>query len=670
MNKELYINCFVERGRKFTLRTQALDEPPRGGDKSLFGPVQPEFLCWSALVVTAVGLTVWLLRHALHRDSDESPPSPSTPGFCCEKFVIEMSRRANRTVDACNNFLDYACYHRDGLAEANEQLFRAEVLYPTLQGTLRTPASDVLHAYYLSCLFVLVKGLSLTKAAINDVTDMFSRWSGGTDVPVVDTAVILEIKYGISITFCLRLDLKTNKKPFTAELYPTLQYGSSGKMKQDMYRALIDHSISVVNERLGVNVTRKRIADLRLRLNNAGGTADDTETLKGGFELLGQLFPSASLDKWRLHMNDVCSYNCSDTVVVTVKDANVIRTVFDILDSPRFHAQSLAYLVIETTAALFEIELLFDNIPGKGTARWTEFCDADTSRLFELWDLVSAHQFTNQERDDALRSLYDSISGAVIADATDIFASPEDAKEAHTLVSRMRLLLPAQVSNWYQRFLPNLTEDYCTNVIAIRAFRRKKRLHAAAHGIADLSWTREIGLDAFLISLEDAIVVSPILYADIRAEARRETYITAALVGVQLASALWLALFEHRGWSKAVFELLKRHGDCLKGQISPEDPTDLLYPALSLRSTVRAVAGAGWHRALRMWSLWYMSPSQLFYMLFYVRYVCHRHEGLDLLRRSTNFMRRLPDFCAAFRCQPLPRFAKCVHDLRVTFVAV
>ncbi|KAH7944802.1 hypothetical protein HPB49_000743 [Dermacentor silvarum] len=621
------------------LRTQALDETPRDGDKALLGPVQPEFMCWSAILVAAVGLTVWLLRHALHRESDESPPPPSTPGFYCEKIVIKMSRRANRTIDACNNFLDYACYHRDGLAEATEQLFRAE-------------------------------GLSPTKAAVNDVTDMFSRWSGGTDFPVVDTAGILEIKYGISLTFSLRLDLKTNKKSFTAEVYPTLQYGSSGNMKQKMYRALIDHSISVVNERLGVNVTRKRIAELRLRLNNASGTADDTETLEGGFELLGQLFPNASLDKWPLHMIDVCSYNCSDTVVVTVKDANVIRTVFDILGLPHFHAQSLAYLVVETTAALFEREPLFDNISGKGTALWTEFCDTDTIRLFELWDLVSVHQFTNQERDDALRSLYDSISGAVVADATDIFASPEDAKEAQTLVSRMRLLLPAQVSNWYQLFLPNLTEDYCTNVTAVRAFRRKTWLYAAVRGFSDLSWTREIGLDAYVIPLEDAIAVSPILYADIRVKACRETYITAALVGVQLASALWLALFEHFGWNEVVSELLDRHSDCLQGQISHEDPTNLLYPALSLRSTVRAVAGAGWHRALRMWSLWYMSPSSLFYMLFYVRYICHRHEGLELLPRSTNFMRRLPDFCAAFRCQPLPRLAKCVHDLRVTLVAV
>lgn len=107
------------------LRTQALDETPRDGDKALLGPVQPEFMCGSAILVAAVGLTVWLLRHARHRESDESPPPPSTPGFYCEKFVIKMSRRANRTIDACNNFLDYACYHRDGLAEANEQLFRA-----------------------------------------------------------------------------------------------------------------------------------------------------------------------------------------------------------------------------------------------------------------------------------------------------------------------------------------------------------------------------------------------------------------------------------------------------------------------------------------------------------------------------------------------------------------
>ncbi|XP_070394246.1 uncharacterized protein [Dermacentor albipictus] len=652
------------------LRTQAHAEHPRGGYKTLFGPVPPHFVCWAAILATALGLTVWALRHALHRETDEPPPLPSTPGFCCEKLVVEMYRRANRTVDACNNFLDHACYHRDGLAEANAELFHAEVLYPTLQGTLRTPASDVLHAYYLSCLFVLVKGLSPTKEAVNDVADMFSRWSGRNDFPVVDTAGILEIKYAISLTFRLKVNLKTNKRPFNAVVSQTPHFGQFGNIGWKPTSTLIDHSISVVSQRLGVNVTRKSFSDLRLRLYHASLVTDKREPLHGGFDVLGQLFPRASLDEWRLHINDVCSYRCSDTMMVTVNHASVIRTVFDILGSPYFHATSLAFLIAGTAAALFKTGFLLDSTAEKGTTLWTEFCDTDTSHLFELWDLVSVHQFTNQERDDTLRSLYDSISAAVIADATDIFASPEDAKEAHALISRLRLLLPTQLSHWYQIFLPNLTEDYCANVIAVRAFQRKTLLHADARGLGVLSWTRLRGFDAYALLLEDAIVLSPFLYADIRAEARRETYITAALVGVQLASTLWQAIFENPGRSKAVSKVLNGHVDCIQGQVGREDPTELPYPALSLRSTVRAVAGAGWHRAVRMWSLLYISPSQFFYMLFYVRYVCFRHEELKQLSRSTNFMRRLPDFCAAFHCQTLPRVANCIHDVRVAPVAV
>ncbi|KAH6931725.1 hypothetical protein HPB50_027317 [Hyalomma asiaticum] len=652
------------------LRAQNSNDAPHGGGGTpSLGYVQLDFLCWSALLATAVGLTMWMFRHALHRGPYEpSSPPPPTPAFCCENLVIEMSRRANRTVDACSNFLDYACYHRAGLAEANHNLFVTEVLYPTLQGTIRTPASDVLRTYYLSCLTVFVKGQPSAEEAVNAVVDMFLGWGGGARPRMTDLAGILEIKYRMSFLFNLQLQLNTKNRTCAAELSRGHNLGFFWNPRTQTNRAVTNHTLSVVHERFGVNVTYEDLSLLKESLFRAHVATGKTVSSKGGFSTLGRVFPKASLDKWRLHVDDVCSFRCSDTMTVTVSDAKIIRKVTNIIESPYFSAQSLAFLVFGTATTLFHKDFLSGIVAGGGSAKWTKFCDTDTGGLFEVWDLVSVHRFTNHQRDNALRSLYDSISAAVVADATDIFASPEDAKEAQDLISRVKLVLPAQLSHWYQAFLPTLTEDYCANVIAIRDFRSKTLLQAEARGFADVSWTREMGLDAYALLVDEAVVVPPILYADIGAEARRETYITGALVGVELASVLWYALFAHQGWSKAVSHKLQRHGRCLEGPVFDEDPTELTYSLLSLRSTVRAVSGAGWHRPVRMWSLWVMSPSQLFYMLFYLRYVCFRAEKLKRLSRSTNFMRRIPDFSAAFRCPPLPlgKAAGCVHDLRIT----
>ncbi|KAH7951314.1 hypothetical protein HPB52_007740 [Rhipicephalus sanguineus] len=581
------------------LRAQTDNEPPHGGgDAASFGYVQLDILCWLALWATAVGLFMWMLRNALHREPDEPSLPPSTPGFCCETLAIEMSRRANLSVDACSNFLDYACFHREGLAEANQKLFVTEVLYPTLQGTIRTPASDVLRSYYLSCLMAFVEGRSTTEEAVNAVIDMFFTLSGDADLRVVDIAGIVEIKYRTSLLLDVQLQLDTNKKTCAAKFFSGYNFEIFSYVKAE-----------------------------------TGGTL------------------------------------VSDTMTVTISDTSIIRSFIDIVESPHFRSQSLVLFVFGTTASLFDKEFLSDRITGEGSAKWTQFCDTDIGALYELWDLVSVHRFTNHERDNTLRSLYDSISGAVVADAIDIFASPEDAEEVRTLISRVRLLSPAQLTHWYQAFLPNLKEDYCANVIAVRAFRRKTLLHAEARGLGDISWTRRMGLDAYAILLDEVIAVAPILYADINVKARRETYITAAMVGVEVASALWVVLFERQGWSKAALEQLQRHLDCIEDQVFDEDPTELAYPLLSLHSTVRAVAGAGWHTPIRMWSLWTMSPSQFFYMRFYLRHVCQRDAQLRQMARTTNFMRRIPDFSAAFHCQSMPKAAGCVYDLRVAPVA-
>ncbi|KAL1441668.1 hypothetical protein MTO96_008390 [Rhipicephalus appendiculatus] len=639
-----------------------------GGDPTSFGYVQLDILCWSALLVTAVGLTMWMLRHALHREPDEPSPPTSTPGFCCETLVIEMARRANLSVDACSNFLDYACYHREGLAEANQKLFVAEVLYPTLQGTIRTPASDVLRSYYLSCLTAFVEGRSTTEEAVNAIIDMLFTLSGEADLRVVDLAGIAEIKYGTSLLFDVHFELDTNNKTCAAEFTRVNSFQRFWQVKEETSRTLVSYTLWIAHKRLGVNVTRSDLWTLYERLSIVNGAIENTAPLRGGFDVLGQIFPKASLDKWRLHVDDVCSFRCSDTMAVTISDPITIRTSIDIVESQHFRSVSLVFFVFGTTYSLFDKEFLSDSITRDGSAKWTQFCDTDIGALYELWDLVSVHRFTNHMRDNTLRSLYDSISGAVVADAIDIFAGPEDAQVVRTLISRVRLLSPARVTHWYQAFLPNPKEDYCANVIAVRAFRRKTLLHAEARGLGDISWTREMGRDAYAVILEEAITVAPILYADIDVEARHAPYITAALVGVELASALWVVLFERKGWSEAALEQMQRHVYCIEDKVVDEIPTELALPLLSLRSTVRAVAGAGWHTPVRMWSLWTMSPSQFFYMRFYLRYVCQRDRMLRQMARTTNFMRRIPDFAAAFHCQIMPKAAGCAHDLRVATV--
>ncbi|KAL3179788.1 hypothetical protein MRX96_037771 [Rhipicephalus microplus] len=627
------------------LRAQTDNEPTHGGGyPTSLGYVQLDVVCWSAILGTAVGLTMWMLRQALHRDVDEPSPPTSTPGFCCETLVIEMSRRANLSVDACRNFLDYTCYHREGLAEADQKLFVKEVLYPTLQGTIRTPASDVLRSYYLSCLTAFVEGLSTTEGAVNTIIDMFFTLSGGADLRAVDLAGLVEIKFGTSFLFTVVLQLDTNNKTCTAYFTRGNNFKKLWYVSLESSRTLAKRTLSIAHTRLGVNVTGIQMWTLYDQLYKINDAIDPTAPLHGGYDVLGQIFPNASLDKWRLHVDDVCSFRCSDTMAVTIMDRVVIRTSIDVVDSPYYHSVSLVLFIFATTASLFDKGFLSDSITGEGSAKWTEFCDTDIGALHELWDLVSVHRFTNHERDSTLRSLYDSISGAVVADAIDIFASPEDVDNVRALIS---------------------SEDYCANVMAVQAFRRKTALHAEARGLGDISWTRRMGMDAYAVLLDGAIVVAPILYAGINVEARRETYITAALVGVELASALWVVLFEHKGWSRATEERLIRHLECLQDKVFEEEPTDLNYPLLSLRSAVRAVAGAGWHTPVRMWSLWTMSPSQFFYMRFYLHYVCQRYERLRWKARTTNFLRRIPDFTAAFQCQAMQKAPGCAHDLRV-----
>ncbi|XP_070394254.1 uncharacterized protein [Dermacentor albipictus] len=242
--------------------------PPLGCVTASFGPVPLDYVCLSALLGTAVGVTVWVLRHMRDLGSDDA--SPPSEAFCCGQLVFELSLRANRTVDPCSNFLDYTCYYRDTLEGAKQEQLLTQVVHPTLQGILQMPASDVLRVYYISCLKVFSKGASNTEGAVNAVADMFFSWDGGAELRVFDIAGILEIKFGVSLAFTLLLDLKADGCACMAELHRGSEIAGEFRNAEDEEtRASVERSLLTLGERFGVKLTRRDIVEFQLLLSQA-----------------------------------------------------------------------------------------------------------------------------------------------------------------------------------------------------------------------------------------------------------------------------------------------------------------------------------------------------------------------------------------------------------------
>lgn len=76
--------------------------------------------------------------------------------FCSPQLVSEMTVYANRTLDSCKDFFNYACVNRRALHKRRWEQPQETLISQVKQGTSDKPAGIILNTLYKSCIITLI----------------------------------------------------------------------------------------------------------------------------------------------------------------------------------------------------------------------------------------------------------------------------------------------------------------------------------------------------------------------------------------------------------------------------------------------------------------------------------------------------------------------------------
>ncbi|KAH7951236.1 hypothetical protein HPB52_006981 [Rhipicephalus sanguineus] len=556
---------------------------------------------------------------------------------------------SNLTNDPCADFLSYACYRKSGVdrTAVAVRAFMSAVVHPTLQAKLRSPVSDKIWTSHKSCLFAAVKNMFTPEHAVTVVIDLFSRWSGttasspSTSLDLVKLVGLLHFRYEIFSVFSTyyKSSFEGGEATFVIRFHPAPDIGFEMSSDEDaMFEAAKRHA--------GVNTSRADVSGLVRRFRKARKMAHNRSTIVP-MSLLDEQFPKEDISTWQEILSTVPEIAIENPPDV----AAVVRILTD--KSALFRETALVYFSIHTTLTTFSEEIrrapsLADN---------AALCEGLTMELSPLWDVLATQQMTSPDRDQVVMRLFHRVSEAVTADAQLIFSTHVDSEEVQRLVRSMRIVLAANLTASYERYLPFVSGDYFANKFEIRSFYNQLSSSNALRGLSGLYRLRVDLTRTFVSRFDNQIAVAASVYAllsfsnDTGRASHSADVINAAVLGVMLADALWDKIMEHAEWNSDTWEELVEHQRCLQQQADVGALTsELKYPILSLLSAIHAFATPGWHQRAPLFDFHSLSASQVFFILFFVHHSCSSAGSDDGGMRTSLLMRHFEEFRKAFGC--------------------
>ncbi|KAH8024412.1 hypothetical protein HPB51_022896 [Rhipicephalus microplus] len=461
------------------------------------------FVLLAPPLFAALAALAWILVQSFASTDGEVP---ETPPFCCPDAMETILTLSNLTNDPCTDFLSYACYRKsevDRTAVA-VRAFMSAVVHPTLQAKLRSPVSDKIWTSHKSCLFAAVRKLFTPEHAVTAVIDLFHRWSGtstsspSASMDLVRLVSVLHFSYDISSVFSTYYKLSSKSDEAATfvicfRLAPDIGFVTL-RDEHATFEAARRHA--------GVNASRADVSRLASRFRGARKTSVD-ENIIVPMALLDEKFPKEALSTWQ----DILSTLPAIAVKNPPDVAAVVRILMD--ESTLFQATALLYFSISTTLLMFSEEIrrapsLADN---------AALCEGLTLELSPLWDVLATQQMTNPVRDQVVMRLYHRVSESVIADAQLIFASYVGSEKVQRVVQSMRVVLAANLTSSYVRYLPVMSDDYFANKFEMRRFYSQLIKSNALRGLYGL-YTLGVDLSrSFISRIEDQIAVAANVYA-------------------------------------------------------------------------------------------------------------------------------------------------------------
>ncbi|KAH6924932.1 hypothetical protein HPB50_026653 [Hyalomma asiaticum] len=568
---------------------------------------------------------------------------------CASSMVHELAVIGNVSVDPCHDFSHYACFNHELLARSD---VRRDVFFKAV-GTLKGQASLLLNHLYTSCMKRMANYPVTPESASTAFLDAVRSWGVGANgsVNVASIVASMDIRYSMKMGMEFEMTTMDSEAKLAVMTIRALEL-------RDVHVPGVDNdifynrSLLALSRALGHTVTANDVRALIVEVRRQ--SAGKNGTKRGHYSLLAEIYQTPLLDAM---IKRLC--NCKDYIAVEVHRADAIVAQLEVFGRQEFRPTVLAYLSLWASVDLLSGEINATYAGGYGaehsTADKMRYCVEYVMRFKHVWDIIAVEKLRTREKDRALRTVYQDVLAAILAEFGDMFADSGSVASLIDTVSRLGLLLPAELVEPYRRILPSREESHAASALALREFLGRARVLDSSRGLLE-AWSHRDELFDELVRVTSRFVIfAPTVYSELRLECGTEAlFLNAHLVGVHLVDGLVQRLCLRREGAHVVAE-------AALGRLCVEDPRrlmDVLYPQLSLRVVGRALKKSeSWHHRAFAWGPRKMSESQLFYQLFYVREVCAHAERLQQtqLEESAQLMMASEDFRKAFGCLSVGR---------------
>ncbi|XP_064479502.1 uncharacterized protein LOC135392707 isoform X2 [Ornithodoros turicata] len=628
---------------------------------------------FAVLVVSALSYILYKAMHSPRRIQNVS-------AFCCPDILESLYFVMNRSKDPCQDFYQYTCY-----AWRENRTSAAPIVEDGHSGS--SPSAKAIGQYYSSCIRHALRGIkhvvtSAVRAIISIVPDLSFN---SPQAVILKSMMVLSSEY--YLFFLINFFYVPHSKRRNAHL--SISVYSVFISDEAVATEALVVAIAVTNRHFNANVSVNDVmtfiheVERRLptghstttspapqhstsrSLSKNGEVVSKVQTTK--FSDLSSLLPSVPQETWEWVYKEL-RYSTNSEAVVT--GASVVNFILESYTNIRWRPAATTLLVILTASVidtgLWDLARTKDALPAQK-------CAEVTNDLTPLWDNALTIALTSDEKDSAVRTVFDKTVNAIRMEAISRTHGQSAVRLLNSIISSITLLLPSDrdppvfnltlakdtddqdVGDEYVDASSRI-EDYCANAFAVlRYWVYYDRYQAISSLIFQFFKGREVYNTSVNI-IGGYLYVPPVTYALLSFRNNTDRLINLAILGTQIADATWsyvINSFKSQGGTTAEWDLLKCSDPnaLLRGRVSE--------PWLSTWITAKVAMTDAWYLVMDGWGTMKVSPSQVFYMLVFYHHVCSSEINVARGQRLSQFMSTLADFNRAFNCPMANATSRC-----------
>ncbi|XP_075527030.1 uncharacterized protein LOC142559299 [Dermacentor variabilis] len=627
---------------------------------------------------------VWLIATAQRRKEQPTPGLAQKSVECLTGALRELANYIDTDSNPCTDFHDYVC-NKSGYPDARSavrQKISNDIISPILQGRLKDERSQLLSAYYSSCVEKAATGKVNVEEATQNMFKVFhSEYDLNTESDVIKLIGMVCIKLGLYMPIYVYAGVDEEDGYAYVGLAPAEPLSTPSFFGTKNRRRIVEDIVRVVQTKIQANFTFRRLHKFHYLAKNMADEESEG-SLTGNLSVLDALKASVSFDQWKTYLLEI-SVSWAGKIQGATKDIRIklegpgkMDKLLQLYARPEKRVEALAHLALLSVYTFFMEEINLET--NKSAAEYATMCQRNILHYRFLWASVAVDKLRQPQDDALIAGLYKVVISSAFTEMEDIFEEVR-SRNLTTLdfkgnMSSFQLMLPGDFTSAYPEQLPRLTRDYWSNAFLMRRLQWKAELVDDVRGFSGLS---DIRWDAYadpLIIHGSNVVFLPTFYLLLNSQCQDEKerrLLDALTAGVTIANHffewLYYLVFSKNDRGN---RLVKNWLLCHRRSVFPAHSEDQMirYPWLSLR-VVQWVAELDWWDGVVMhWSTWTVRPAQIFYALFYSRNLCSRVASTDALNTTSLIMDALPGFSATFQCPALPKVPRdlCLVTATVT----